>query len=215
MNTLKPFLLPPSLLLAAALLAACAGTPDRHYTLSPPPQAEAAAPAGAPSFAIEFAPVAVPERLARPQMVVRRGAEAGAEVQVLEQHRWAASFEQELRDALATGVARQLGATDVTRGGRAPGQTVWRIAVQVQDFDAVAGQAVSTRLQWRLRRPDTTDAGGCTWSATEPVGESMEAVAAGAQRLTARAAQAMAAYLKLAQGGAGPACQSISSLSSS
>ncbi|MDA7417611.1 LPS assembly lipoprotein LptE [Xenophilus arseniciresistens] len=194
---------------ALVLLAGCASDPDRYYTLSaPPPAAGLAAPAPAqPGLAIEIGPVAVPERLARPQMVLRRGGADVAQLQVLEQHRWASSFEQELRDALSAAVAQRLGAADVSRAGRVQGQTVWRASVQVQAFDAVPAEQVSARLQWRLRRPDGSDAGACGWSGSEPVGAQMEAVAQGAQRLTARAAEALAQQIAALQGGAALRCQ--------
>ena len=204
----------------AALLgiAGCASAPDRYYTL--------AEPAGTPVLpltggtprasrveAIEFGPVAVPERLARPQMVLRGAAESAgpaapaAEVRVLEQHRWASSFEQELRDALAAGVARRLGAADVSRGGRAQGQAVWRVSVQVQAFDAAEADQVAARMQWRLRRPDGTDAGACAWAATEVVEAGIAPLAQGAQRLTARAADAIARQIAALQGGSPLRCE--------
>ncbi|WP_225785456.1 membrane integrity-associated transporter subunit PqiC [Xenophilus sp. Marseille-Q4582] len=191
---------------AALLLAGCASVPDRYYTLAPSPHGlpAAAAAAHAP-LAIEVAPVGVPERLARPQMVLRSA--GAAEVRVLEQHRWASSFEQELRDALGSGVAARLGAADVTRGGRTPGQAVWRIGVQVQAFEAVEDAQVDTRLQWRLRRPDGTDAGGCAWAGQEAVSGGIDAVAQGAQRLTARVAEALARQITALQGGAVLRCE--------
>ena len=71
----------------AALLGACASPPTRYYTLAAPAAvAVTAAPVGATPMWIELAPLAVPERLARPQMVLRRGGEGSAEVRVLEQH---------------------------------------------------------------------------------------------------------------------------------
>lgn len=196
--------------LAAGLLAVgCASAPDRYYTLASPAGASpalatatAAATTAPPPAGIEFAPVAVPERLARPQMVLRRAGEGSAEVRVLEQHRWASSFEQELRDALSAGVAARLGAVDVTRGGRAQGQSVWRVSVQLQSFDAVEDGAVEARLQWRLRRPDGSDAGACAWAASESAGAGIDALAQGAQRLTARAAQAIATQIAGLQSGA-------------
>ena len=44
-----------------------------------------------------------------------------SQVEILEQHRWSSSFENELRDALASGIASRLGALDVTKGGRPRG----------------------------------------------------------------------------------------------
>lgn len=173
---------------AAVLLAGCASKPDNYYTLASPPALTDAAPrvpnAASPLY-IELAPVAVPERLARPQMVVRRPT-GGVQVDVLEQHRWAASFENELQDALASGVAARLGAIDVTKGGRQNSQPVWRIAVQVRRFDAVDGGRVDAGFTWTLRRSDEPRTVVCQLDAGEAVAGGIDAVAQGAQRVTDR-----------------------------
>ena len=87
--------------LAAALLSACGSSPPtQFYTLSAPLQAGTPARAASqgPQVYIEMMPVAVPDRLARPQLVVRSDA---TRVEVLEQDRWSSPFNNELRDALA------------------------------------------------------------------------------------------------------------------
>ncbi len=185
--------------LAATLLAlsGCASKPDNYYTLASPlasadtrPPTSSTPPGTAPIY-IELAPVAVPERLARPQMVVRRP-DGGVQVDVLEQHRWASSFENELRDALASGIAGRLGAFDVTKGGRQNSLPVWRIAVQLRQFDAVDGSRVDASFTWTLRRSDEARTVMCQLSVGEPVGSGMDALAQGAQRVTSAAAAAMA-----------------------
>ena len=193
----------------AALAAGCASSPDRYYTLAAPDvvAAQGAAPAGtaaAPVF-IELAPVAMPERLARPQMLVRK-AGPGAQVELLEQHRWSSSFENELRDALASGVAAQLGAIDVTKGGRQPSTPAWRIAVQVRQFDAVEDTRVDAAFSWTVRRSDADLSANCQWSTTEPVGNGIDALAQGAQRVAARTADAIARHVRALQASPGAAC---------
>jgi len=178
----------------AVLAAGCASKPDNYYTLASPVAAAEAAPSTLGSAAplyIELAPVAVPERFARPQMVVRQP-NGSVQVEVLEQHRWAASFENELRDALASGIAGRLGALDVTKGGRQSSQPVWRIAVQLQQFDAVDGGRVDASFNWTLRRSDEARTVVCQLNLGEAVGSGMDAVAQGAQRVTSAAGGAMA-----------------------
>lgn len=186
---------------ALAMLAGCASKPDNYYTLASPVAAAEAAPSTLGSAAplyIELAPVAVPERFARPQMVVRQP-NGSVQVEVLEQHRWAASFENELRDALATGIAGRLGALDVTKGGRQSSQPVWRIAVQLQQFDAVDGGRVDASFNWTLRRSDQARTVVCQLNLGEAVGSGMDAVAQGAQRVTSAAAAAMARSVSAAR----------------
>ncbi len=203
---------------AAALAAGCAATPTLYYTLAaPPPVATATATAGGPTapggpadaapLVIELAPVAMPERLARPQMVVRRpGDGPGARVEVLEQHRWASSFDSELRDALSGGIAARLGAVDATRGARPPGQPAWRIAVQLRQFDAVEGSRVDAAFGWTVRRSDDGRTAACRWQASEPVGPGLDALAQGAQRIVAQAADAMARHVAALRAGASVPC---------
>ena len=201
MKKKKPFLSAAAAAAVLIVLAGCASKPDNYYTLASTVPAADTAPSTVGSAAplyIELAPVAVPERLARPQMVVGK-ANGGVQVDVLEQHRWAASFENELRDALASGIAARLGALDVTKGGRQTSQPVWRIAVQVRQFDAIDGGRVEAGFNWTLRRSDETRTMVCQLNVGEPVASGIDAVAQGAQRVTAAAAAAIARSVSAAR----------------
>ncbi|MGJ7578777.1 PqiC family protein [Variovorax sp. RHLX14] len=184
---------------AALLVAGCASPPDRYFTLAAPADSRVVpANASAVPMFIELAPVAMAERLARPQMLVRKAPASGrasAEVELLEQHRWASSFENEMRDALASGIASRLGAVDLTKGGRQPAQPAWRIAVQLQNFDAVENSRVDAAFSWTVRRSDGERSTTCQWTGSEPVGGGIDALAQGAQRVTAKAADAIARHV--------------------
>lgn len=195
-------------LAAAALLAACASPAPQYYSLADADSAPPAAAGGATSF-IELAPIAMPERFARPQLVVRqKDASAGPEVDILEQHRWSSSFENELRDALGSGIAQRLGAVDATKGGRPRGQPVLRIAVQLRQFDAVEGSRVDAGFSWTLRRTEESLAVGCQLAVSEPAGgRGIDALARSAQRATARLADAIARSVTAMQNNAVSACQ--------
>ncbi|MDM0035532.1 PqiC family protein [Variovorax sp. J22P271] len=189
---------------AAWLLAGCssAGGPQ-YYSLADsatPNRAAAAAAGGTPAY-IELAPIAMPERFARPQLVVRKkDAPDSPAVDILEQHRWASSFENELRDSLGSGIASRLGAVDVTKSGRSRGQPATRIAVQLDQFDAIEGKRVDASFTWTVRRTDEGPATGCRLSLSEPVGGGFDALAQGAQRVTSRLADAIAASVPGPQG---------------
>jgi uncharacterized lipoprotein YmbA len=200
-------------LAAAAVLAACASPAPRYYSLADA-HSGAALPAAATGGAtgyIELAPIAMPERFARPQLVVRqKDAASGPEVDILEQHRWSSSFENELRDALGSGIARRLGAVDATKGGRPRGQPVMRIAVQLRQFDAVENSRVDTNFSWTLRRTEESQAVGCQLSASEPAeGRGIDPLARGAQRATARLADAIARSVTAMQSNAANPCQEL------
>ena len=192
------------------VLAGCASPPTRYYTLASPVSAvvPAAPPAAAVPLWIELAPLGMPERLARPQLVVRPAGDGNrAEVEILEQHRWVSSFENELRDALASGIAARLGALDGTRGGRPAAAPVTRIAVQVRQFDAVEGGKVEADLGWTLRRAEQPRSMVCRITLSEPVGGTgIDAVAQGAQRLTANASAAIARSVAALQQNPDAAC---------
>lgn len=204
---------------AAVLFAAgCANSPDRYYTLAEPvagaggtaaPGAGAAPPAtvpAVPGLFIDMAPVAMPERLARPQLVVTRGGAPTAEVALLEQSRWTSSFENELRDALAAGVATRLGAVDVTKGARLAGGPAWRIAVQLQRLDLIEGGRADASFSWTVRRADAERGTVCRWSGSEPAAGGIDALALGAQRLTGRVSAGIARHVQALQADPAAAC---------
>ena len=183
--------------LTTLLIAGCAGKPTLYYTLAnnnPLPTTAPAATGAAPVY-IDMAPVAVPERLARPQWVIRQPGDANTQVYVLEQHRWASSFEVELRDALASGVAMRLGAIDITKGGQQANTPAYRVAVQVRQFDAIEGSRIDASFSWTIRRSEQTRATACQQSFSESVGTGMDALAQGARRLTGELAAAIARSL--------------------
>jgi len=97
-------------------------------------------------------PVSVPERLARPQIVVRSDA---ARLEILEQDRWSAPFNNELQDALRALLVQRLGALDVTNSGRAGDAPVYRIMVELQQLDAVRSGPVQAQFGLTVVRSDT------------------------------------------------------------
>ncbi len=188
------------------LLAGCASPPTRFYTLSAP-----AVPAPAIQSArifIDVAPVTLPERLARPQLVVRSaGSSSSTRVDILEQERWSAPFNSELRDALASGIANRLGAIDVSRSGRPTDQPVYRIAVELREFDAVPGDKVQATYGWTISRSDNSRSSACQLSVTEAVAPGIDALVLGVQRTVADAADRIAANVVAFKANAATACQ--------
>lgn len=192
--------------LAAALLAACGSSPPaQFYTLSASPLSTAGAlPAQGPQTFIEVMPVAVPDRLARPQLVVRNDA---ARVDVLEQERWSSPFNSELRDALASGVASRLGAIDISRSGRPADQVSYRIAVELRDMDAVRNGQVQASFGWTVTRSDDRKSAVCRMTVVEPVtGAAVGDVVLATQKAVGNVADAIAANVRALQAGQGAKC---------
>lgn len=182
--------------LAAVLLAACSSTPPtQFYTLATSPAVATTATAlpAQPVF-IEMLPVAVPERLARPQIVVRNDA---TRVDVLETERWSSPFNNELRDALANGVSRRLGGIDVSRSGRPADGVSYRIAVELRDLDAVRGGQIQAAFGWTITRSDDRKTAVCRLGVTEAVsGGAVADVVTAMQKVADRAAESIAADVR-------------------
>ena len=184
-------------MIATALLAAgCASAPEtRFYTLSDPLQSSEpkdSLPRWLPSSSpgpifIDVMPVTVPERLARPQLVVRT---KGQETQlfILEQERWSSHFNYELRDAFATRIANQIGAINETRGSRSPDQPGYRIAIELSKFDAIVGDQVQARFGWTITRTTDGRNAACYSILSEPVSGGIGGVVKGVQRMVSRVA---------------------------
>jgi uncharacterized lipoprotein YmbA len=199
-----------AVMLAAALtIGGCAAPPVRYYSLAGAvPDAgvpAAAVPAGAVGqngapIHIEVAPVGVPERLARPQMVIRNASRSAAgpvspQVDVLEQQRWASSLDSELRDAFAAAIASRAGAVDVTRGGRLPGQPVYRIAIRVGQFDTILDRQVDAVFGWTITRSDDSRHAICEVPVSRPAGKGMDELVQAVKQVVAVAATNIATQL--------------------
>jgi len=149
-------------LAASALLLGCAaGAPDRFYTLAEPGGAAAAGP-GEPARqpgdpapgSIAVGPVAVPEIVDRPQLVVLRG---GQQVAVLESRRWAQSLPADIAARIADELSRLLPGRrvypDTDPADRPPGRAVLRIELRVERFETitVTPPRIADDIAWTLR----------------------------------------------------------------
>jgi len=186
--------------LAALLMVGCASVSQtRFYTLSAPSGASVAKDTERysveegqgkhkPIF-IEVMPVSVPERLARPQLVVRSQI-LGQNTQlfILEQDRWSSNFNYELRDAFATGIANRTGALNETRGIRSADQPAYRIAIELGQFDAIVGERVQARFNWTITRSTDGRGTACYSAISEPVDGGIQGVVKGIQRVVSSVA---------------------------
>lgn len=145
---------------ALAVLAGCASPEPRYYTLASSALAngEATAPTGVATPAttplwIEVAPVRVPERLNRPQLVVADGSEGG--LKLLDLSRWSAPLPDELRDALSQQLQARLGAVDTYQQGLSEVTPVYRVTTEVVRLDGDLGQRAAATIAWTVRKlPD-------------------------------------------------------------
>lgn len=181
-------------MMAALLLNGCASVAEtRFYTLSvpsAPPRMKEALPRASTPFYIEVMPVIVPERLARPQLVVRsRGSDQESQLFILEESRWSSHFNDELRDAFATGIANQTGAIRETRGAGgtyASDYRGYRVAIELGQFDAIVGDRVQARFSWVITRSADARSAACYAAISEPVNGGIDGVVQGVRRVVSR-----------------------------
>lgn len=180
---------------AAVLLAGCASPDPRYYTLAQGPEATASAspmPTTAPLW-IEVAPVRVPERLNRPQLVVRGDGTDGANLRVLDMARWSSPLPDELRDALSQRLQANLGAVDTYQQGLSEVEPVYRVTTEVVRLDADLGQRAGATINWTVRRlPDGKVVAGRT-HAELPAPGAVDGVVAAYRQIVASAAADIAA----------------------
>lgn len=188
-----------AVLLAALVCAGCASAPkERFYTLAPAPSAvPAAAAATPPRYAVAIGPVKVPDAVDRPQMVVREGPNR---VEILEQQRWAGSLRSEIGRALAAGVGAALPDAQVSVNDSQAGRTAaYRVAVDIERFDAALNDSVSVQALWTLRQEGGTLVRSGRYNATEPTGPGgHEAIAAAYARALAGMSTVIAEALRAA-----------------
>jgi uncharacterized lipoprotein YmbA len=160
-----------SLAVMVAILCAACGSPprERFYTLAPAPGAPAAAVAIAqPRTSIAIGPVRVPDAVDRPQMVVREGPNR---VEILEQQRWAGSLRSEIGRALVAGVGDRLPDAQVSAAdSQAARGAIYRVAIDVERFDAALNDSVSIQALWTIRQADGAQLASGRYSASEPTG---------------------------------------------
>ncbi len=146
----------PVIVSAAAGLAGCASPEARYYTLSPAAEVRPATtpvPSQAPEPVwIEVAPVRVPERINRANLVLSN---SSGRLRLLEQDRWPVSFPDEFRDALSQRLQVSLGAVDTYQHGRSGVASLYRVSAEVVQIDAEIDERVSAIVNWTVRRlPD-------------------------------------------------------------
>lgn len=128
-------------------LAACASSPVHYYTLQPPSEALHTTSVAPAPFLIDVLPVGIPAQLDQQLLVVRQ---ADNGIAMLDSERWASSYGDEIRGALATQLTRQLGTTNVAGLPRSGETPVLRIRVQIRQFDIWPGKQFVLEADWSL-----------------------------------------------------------------
>ncbi|MGA0584722.1 MAG: PqiC family protein [Castellaniella sp.] len=161
----------------AVLLAGCAASPPRHYSLAASATGQAASGGAtrATDTGLLLSVAGIPAEADRPQLVVRDPVRDPA-VQVLNDSLWAAPLRDQIRDALAFDVGRRLGSVDLRRLPDARALPARRVEVRIDRFDMVWGRFVALDADWTDRAPEADRPRLCRASVRLPAGEGVAAL---------------------------------------
>lgn len=197
MHNIKQLLLYVSLTIA---VAACGTTaPTRFYTLSDTYQST---PSLSSYKTIDLRPVKVPERLKRPQIVLNSA--TSPQLILLENERWGAMFDDELHDAIYSEITHLV----------APTQKAYQVNVTLQQLQVIKGQSVQADFSWKVQslNPNSsdvkTDATLCQFDTQQVIGNSVDAVVQGMQKVVAQLSSKIAQHIKALETGATSDCES-------
>jgi uncharacterized protein len=165
-------------LMGVALLAACASSPSRFYTLSRTQET----PFGtASSASVAVGPVTIPESVNRPEMVVQVDPNR---VALDEFNRWAAPLSAEIQRVLIENLAQLLGTPRITRYPQgAVSSPDFRVEIDVLRFELAPGNGALLDAIWTVRGKNEKAAKTGRSTLREPVsGESYDALVAAQSR---------------------------------
>jgi uncharacterized lipoprotein YmbA len=130
-------------------LASCTSAPVHYFTLLAPAERNdtGSATVDPVPFLIEVLPVDIPPQVDQMQLVVQEGEST---VSVLDNERWAAPLNEELRSALSIALVQQLGTQDVNGLPKPVGKPLLRVKLQVRRFESRLGQYVLLDVDWSL-----------------------------------------------------------------
>lgn len=182
-----------SIVLLAAAATGCGATqPARFYTLS-----AAATADGTPAtnLTVLVGPVSIPASVDRPEFVVQV---APNRVDIDEFNRWAAPLGDSVARAVAGDLSVLLGTPDVAVAPLANFRATYRVSLDVQRFDSIAGEAAVVEAVWTVHETASRGSRSGRTIAREPLGGTgFEAIAAAHGRAIARVSADIAAAIRL------------------
>ena len=176
---------------AAGLLAGCASAPSRFYALTSTAGAD-----GAPAVpcAVLVGPVSVPASVDRPELVVQA---APNRVEVDEFNRWAGPLDDAIARVVAGDLSVLLATPDVATAPLANFRPDYRVTLNVQRFESVAGESVLLDAVWTVRPSAAAATRSGRTTARAPVdGASYDALAAAHSRALAQLSADVAAAIR-------------------
>ena len=182
----------------------CTSAPVRYYTLTPTPDKTLAASETTPTIDVRV--VHTPPQLNRAELMVRTGP---TEVTLLENERWAAPVNDEIKDALRLELQGRLG----RMAGLRPAFAKLTLDIDVQRLEAQLGRYAVLEASWRANlsgagQPQSgAQVTSCTFRADEEIHSGYVGMVEGYQREIAGLADAVVAVLTGPASGIGAPCQ--------
>jgi uncharacterized lipoprotein YmbA len=170
----------------------CTSAPVRYYTLTPMP--DKALPASETTLAIDVRVVHTPPQLNRSELMVRTGP---TEMTLLENERWAAPVNDEIKDAVRLELQRRLSRMI----GLRPAFTKLTLDIDVQHLEAELGRYALLKASWSAtlsatgQRSNDARATTCTFQAEEKIPIGYPGMVEGYQREIAALAEAIVGVL--------------------
>lgn len=188
-------------------LAACAGPPSQHYTLSKADTTSAAtSSASSPKIKGLYAlsDISVPAEVDNQALVARMG---DGRLLILSEDRWTGSLSSQVSTAISQRMTQLVGMPPIQQlTSEAANSKVTKIQVAVQRFDLVPGQYVALDAVWSLRAGDSKAYLTCYTSLRQPVGVGVLALVQGQQLNTETLAGEIAQALMNQRAPAGSRC---------
>jgi len=131
----------------ASLPAGCSSTPSHLFTLSPSATATANPDVTSSTLAVVVGTVSIPAIVDVPQIVVRKGPNQAS---LDEFNRWASPLRTNIAQVVVANLAAMLGTSHVS--SVLIGDADYRVAIDVQTFDSVPGEAATLSALWTVRR---------------------------------------------------------------
>jgi uncharacterized lipoprotein YmbA len=131
----------------AALPAGCSSTPSHLFTLSPSATATAKPDMTSSTLAVFVGTVSIPAIVDVPQIVVHKGPNQAS---LDEFNRWASPLRNNIAQVVVANLAAMLGTSHVS--SVLIGDADYRVAIDVQIFDSVPGEAATLSALWTVRR---------------------------------------------------------------
>ena len=185
-----------SIVIVAALLAACGSSPKANfYTLGAEP-APVVGDAKA-SYTVAIGAVSVPEMVDRPQFVVRTGAN---QVSINEFERWAGPLRNEIGRAVANNLMRLMPGTNVYAYPQSASFNAdCRVVLDVQVFDSTPNDAAQIEVLWTVQSAKGVVRSGRSVVREATGGAAYEALAAAHSRALTAVSREIAASVQAAR----------------